>query len=52
MMCSIWKDKGEADVRFLTENNPSKARVDQPLKNKREKPVNPEPSPWQNSFQK
>ena len=44
-MRSIWKDKGEADIRFLTENNASKARVDQPLKNKREKPVNQELSP-------
>ena len=30
--CSIRKDKGEADIRFLTENNASKATVDQPFK--------------------
>lgn len=37
MMRSIWKDKGEADIRFLTENNASKARVDQPFKEQKGK---------------
>lgn len=44
-MCSVRKDKGEADVRFLTENTASKPTVDQALKHKKGKPVSPESSP-------
>lgn len=44
-MCSVRKDKGEADFRFLTENNASEPTVDQPSKHKKGKPVSPESSP-------
>lgn len=36
-ICSIRKDKGEADIRFLTENNANKTTVDQPFKTQKGK---------------